>query len=850
MQDILFKNNNKNIVKKLSNRSYKKNKGRNNIAIIAIILTTMMFTTLFVITESQTKNVIEMYFYKSGYDSHISMKDNITDEIFEKISSHPDVAQAGRSIVLGLGENTELIGQQLEIRFADENFAKHSFALPTVGNMPKNIDEIALSDLTLDRLNIPHEIGQKISLKWRDDFFSNEVLEKEFILSGYWEGNSVGYAQMAWVNEEFVLNQINHIEKKEENQFRGMRNIDVNLYSDKDLENTMDKILSDLNLSELKYGVNLAYDEGIKIMSFQESIPLYLSMILVFIAGFLIIYNIFQISIISDIQFYGKLKTLGTTQRQIKKLIYKQGNKLSLIGIPIGLIIGYLFGMVLVPKVLGEYGSSVAFNPIIFIGSGLFAWITVFISCLKPAKLAGNVSPIEALKYSEGDSLSKSKSKNSKHGASPITMSLRDMGRNKKRTITMILSLTLALVVLSMLYAKNASFDVEVYLSDMVISDFIIMDATTEDYINKYNSKGNTISTELKDIVNNLEGLESKGELYSEEIILPIGENAINNMESFYNNNGRLESMKEDKYWTNAYKEALETKKSGSVIFGGDKLIIDELIKANNWVEGEFDAEKFETGNYLIAIGVSDDSGDHMPTYSVGQKIIIENKEYEIMGIIKQVIPIFSGADSSYFSLDFIMPSVEFKGIWPDNTIRKLFFNVDDEYINTTENILINYQKNIDNSMPYTSRQSKIDMIEGETRSKFIMGNALSLVLALVGILNFLNSMITSIISRKKEFAMMQSIGMTKNQLRRLLITEGLTYISITLILSYAISSFGIGVILRNTAIMSGGFTSYKFTLLPLIICTPILLLIAVIIPYIAFKNIESESVVERLATT
>lgn len=55
---------------------------------------------------------------------------------------------------------------------------------------------------------------------------------------------------------------------------------------------------------------------------------MYAGMFLVFVAGYLIIYNIFQISVSADIQFYGKLKTLGTTKKQIKKLIYGQANRL------------------------------------------------------------------------------------------------------------------------------------------------------------------------------------------------------------------------------------------------------------------------------------------------------------------------------------------------------------------------------------------------------------------------------------------------------------------------------------------------------------------------------------------
>ena len=109
--------------------------------------------------------------------------------------------------------------------------------------------------------------------------------------------------------------------------------------------------------------------------------------------GYLIIYNIFQISVIQDIQSYGQLKTLGTTRRQIKKIINKQAILLSAVGIPIGLIIGFLIGRALVPALMNgttytsEAGVVVTVNPLIFIGSAIFAFVTVYISVRKLPRL-------------------------------------------------------------------------------------------------------------------------------------------------------------------------------------------------------------------------------------------------------------------------------------------------------------------------------------------------------------------------------------------------------------------------------------------------------------------------------
>ena len=134
---------------------------------------------------------------------------------------------------------------------------------------------------------------------------------------------------------------------------------------------------------------------------------------------------------------------------------------------------------------------------------------------------------------------------------------------------------------------------------------------------------------------------------------------------------------------------------------------------------------------------------------------------------------------------------------------------------------------------------------ESETRSTAVMGNAVSVVIALVGVLNFINSMVTAIVSRKREFAVIQSVGMTKKQLNRMLVDEGLYYAVLTLLASYVLSAVGVGVVVR--AMVAGGFTTFRFTLLPLLICTPILLIFAVLIPYLCFRNLEKHSIVERL---
>lgn len=368
----------KSMIRILTNRSFKANKTRNLVAIFAIVLTTVMFTSLFVLSQSMVENLRNMNFQQAGYNSHLS-SGIMTDADVEKITTHEAVRDFGKSIVVGIAENKELTGRQVEIRYGDENYARSSFSYPTEGTMPVQENEIALDTITLDKMGLPYELGQEITLQWRKDLNGEEITTSTFTLSGYWDGNSAAMASMAWVSEAFVQSQcagIDQVEQLANGQVLGTVMLHIDLYSDSNLEDVAEQILADTGLSNVSLSPNAAYDSTMNQNINREVLPMAICMVLVFASGYLIIYNIFQISVASDIRFYGRLKTLGTTKRQLKKMIYGQANRLSLIGIPIGLVIGYLLGAVLVPVMItGTTGEAkTAVNPYIFIGSALFAY--------------------------------------------------------------------------------------------------------------------------------------------------------------------------------------------------------------------------------------------------------------------------------------------------------------------------------------------------------------------------------------------------------------------------------------------------------------------------------------------
>ena len=210
--------------------------------------------------------------------------------------------------------------------------------------------------------------------------------------------------------------------------------------------------------------------------------------------GYLIIYNIFQISVIQDIQSYGQLKTLGNHEAADQK-DYQQTGPASVCGRYPHWPDYRLFHWPRFSSGSDERHNLyfrrwrlwVTVNPLIFIGSAIFAFVTVSISVRKPAKIAGAISPIEAIRYTENDAgafqykEASGCKKNQPAAQKFIGWALANLGRNRKRTILVIVSMTLSLVLFNTVFTLSSGFDIDKYVEKFLNKDFIISSA---DYFN------------------------------------------------------------------------------------------------------------------------------------------------------------------------------------------------------------------------------------------------------------------------------------------------------------------------------------------------------------------------------
>lgn len=330
------------------------------------------------------------------------------------------------------------------------------------------------------------------------------------------------------------------------------------------------------------------------------------------ITGYLLIRNIFEISVVQEIKKYGLLRTIGTTEKQIKRIVYKQAFWLSIIAISIGLILGYIVGILMLPWILnfmkGEYHNlsvNLSFNPIIFVVAGIFSAITVWVSIKKPFKIAATISPIEATRYYEKDNYH-SANKNRLSFKNRITeMAWRNLRRNSKRTIFIVLSMILCIILLNSAIAIGNSVDVKKYVSSVTSFDFVVASPNTFSNVQGFRFKDDSVSNEIiSDIENNIPVLNGsriyKNTLDDVSVTYDYGSLVTEVLDEYTEDNHLIRSGMVDGR-TYPVKLGVDYRPLCN-IYGVEKSILPKL----NFIEGETDIQQLtsylESGNYVIEI--------------------------------------------------------------------------------------------------------------------------------------------------------------------------------------------------------------------------------------------------------
>lgn len=880
---------NKKCIRQLSMKSMKAAKTRNLIAILAIALTTVLFTSLFTVALSINHSFQQANFRQAGGWSHGTFK-YMTREQFNEIKTDPLIRQYGLRRFVGMPDGAPFLKSHVEVGYSDPNQAHWMYCDPVKGRLPaEGTNEAATDTRVLELLGVEPVLGREFTITF--DVDGTEVTEA-FILSGWWEYDEAIAANHVLIphsRAQAIYDQVGIGGGIGKDDMTGSWNMDVMLGSSLHIEQDLNKILTnhgyqtENHSGENNYiptGVNWGYS-GAQLADKMDpltAIAIAALLLIIIFTGYLIIYNVFQISVSNDIRFYGLLKTIGTTGRQLRHIIRRQTLLLSLIGIPIGLMIGYGVGVKLTPVILsrlnGVVQDAVSVSPLIFIGSALFALVTVLISCRRPGRMAAKVSPVEAVRYAEGAE-SKKTTRKAQSGSSLPKMAWANLGRSRGKTAITITSLSLAVLLLNMTFTFANGFDMDKYLAD-VVSDFIVSDAG-------YFQTGNLWSAERalpEETISMLEanpGLEGGGRVYGktspvEEFVTEKHYRAINGI---WNDKERLD------YDVDSAEKNEEGLLANPVqLYGMEDYALSKL----RVLEGDLSKIREPGGRYVAAVYNDDDYGnlisdshwaklgdtvtmryvteyeyydpetgeildlDHIPddqAYRYRAKTY-QDINYEVAALI--TVP--HSLSYRYYSTDeFVMNDRTF--IQDSGTNNVMYYACDgsDESTADMGAFLSDLTNERMPQLDYESKATYAAEFESFRNMFLLLGGVLSAIVGLVGMLNFLNAILTSILTRRRELAMLQSIGMTDKQLKAMLIWEGLFYAlgaaAISLLLSIAA-----GPLLSNVLSSIFWFFTYRFTVLPILLVAPIFTLLGIAVPLTVHNVVSKRSVVERLRET
>lgn len=871
----MLKVNNKKTIKNLAKNNFKSSKKRNIAAILAIILTTVLFTSLITIgTGAMDSLTLSMQMLKgSKADGDIR---NMSKEQFEKLSEDERLEIVGCRMPVGYLENT--ISHNVEVNYMDSVQQELTFTTPKEGKAPEKANEIATTKKALESLGVEPRIGEKVNIEFS---IRKENYKFEMVVSGILEGNS-SEISILLLSEKFVEENSNIFQYTYDNdkEIAGTYFADIVFENKSNMEDQLKDIVKDLGGNSEDFNAQNFLGNSINTMtnpktSLSTIIPVFIFAILFIFAGYLLIYNIFEISVLQEVQRYGLLKTIGMTQNQIKSLVRRQTLWLVIIGLPIGLLMGFFIGKAALPIVMkfmaAEYSNlilDIKLNPLIFIGASLFTVFTVYISTRKPIRIAARTSPLEALKYSEGTGINNNK----KHSRRITIFNLarENLKRNKRRSIFIIISITLCTIILNSVIIAAQSVDVEKYVSMQSAADFTVGSATSFNKMKGYTKNKDGLDENIVQILENKFNVVDGGRIYKNTLDdknitfdygLEVDKNDIieykKESESvrYISMNNRNINLGDDNYpICNVYGVNKNT---------FNRVRIFECAKG---IKEENIFEKLETGNFVVEAAINNIqdknkmSKDDFQT-KLGENIISrkdgkEKKEYEVIAHVYLSITEYEnnasvnsgmsrvGGDGAmlYFSND------AYKKIYDNPTIMTYTFDVEDNELETVDKGMEKIVGESGGKIGYSSTLKLKDSAEGMQSGILVVGVIIGSILAIAALINFTNLMITNILTRKREYAVMESVGMTRGQLVKLTIYEGLQYS-----LSAGFIGIGLSAVLGTTVLKNllGSsnfwFLTYRLTMIPAIVITIITIILSILIPIIILKVFNKETIVEKL---
>lgn len=836
----MLKVKNKEAVGEISRATYKANKKRNALTAFAIFLTAFLIAVILAIGISYWNTISERQIRMQGMDYDIELSEPRDDQV-EKIRSMENVKYAGVAVKCAMLERYQ--DKRLDktrLYWLDKTCWERQTvpALESyVGKYPKKESEIMLSRNALNAMGVRNpKLGMKLSVTYftleegSEESSDEELLEKDFILCGWYSDYSG--KQRGYVSKDFW--KTTGVKQTDFTQGALKITLENPLYSDKEIK----AILNEIHIGGKQY----IDGDSDTISNFCKVVAgLAIMLFMIFVSGYLFIYNTLYISVSKDIRYYGQLKTVGMTSVQLKKMVYRQAVWNAAVGIPVGLIAAFFIARIIIPQLLQiinpvfSDGDVVSAKAWVFLLAGCFAFFTNLISCKKPAKMAGDCSPVEALYYIAGAGKGKS---HKRECGGVYSMAIRNMFRDKKQAFIIFTSFLIAIsifIVVNVIIHEN---DARLILNETYSYDIQFKNETTLEDDRRQLLTENQISR-----IEGIKGVKSVRKVSSAEMIVPYQKSIFGN---YY------KDLYQSRYSPGNYEEdmALYQKEPENPYFTSRFISVDEkgFEILNQSLGNVLEKKDFEAGKTAVAVKfLSFMEGNYdMPGKTV-RFFLPDGKnpseEYSI-----QIAAVTDSLCNPAFFAGGVTPELIVSEKYAKKLMGELFtelINVEykDAFSKETEKKV----KAVFKEEELISHDSKLEyyseMKNSETKVK-VLGNSIGVIIAMLAVLNYLNMMAASVQNRSREFATLESIGMTTRQLKKMLWMEGTGYAAVSIVISLIVGLPISYIVFRAMNIYRISFT------VPWVsdfILFAVVLILCMIAPVCIYQRTQNGSVIERL---
>lgn len=854
-----MKNDNCSMVYKLADAYYRKNKSKNIILTSAIAMSIFLIYSVFAIISGKMDADYLLY-ARNGGEITSTYLENASKEQYESIKELDYIEELGIKKYVGYAKVNKMdegIVEYLD-KVGFEKLVKPAYG-EIHGKYPEEKNEIMLPIRWLKEYGIDNpQIGMNIDMQLRNKESGEEYENRGMILSGYYTdyvdpgiNAPIAYVSYKYMNEQkidiFPVDEIMLLQS--------------NLYDAFSIEEQLYKDIEMLDEQQQFIGQNTLVRQSMEDL-FGNYLVMGCCILIIMISAFLLIYNVVNISVRREIKQYGLLKTLGCSLKQLKTIVRIQTEKMLFKGVVIGGILGVGVVGILIRGTLerlffkgkGDADSiSIFYWGYLLLAIGIVSLTTFFATNLAVKKTV-RLSAVESMRYSEYSNHVFVKHIHSAKKTSILWMAWRNVKRIPTKFMISILSLSIGYIAALGTLVITVGTDTTNNIlknPDFKISSIIEMHMISEYIPKEFSDQTPVIPKSEVEAIKNIDGIEtvniSKGGF---AVIHPQEDKALSPKMKASAGESREEfatlQIVDQKYieelqqYVQKFKISADIemlKKGEGVILlhhhelspvleeEVDKVLGTNISFYNLDSYGKDDTEKIKLGEMKCA-GYIDTKNKHFPDLQMttnGTNIIyfiISQEGFEKLGMDEKNFVISLNVDT------LREPIIK-------QNVEKLVENVNKK--SQEWNQLLLYS----NSEHLASAQSYIKV------TNLVLGT-LGIVLLAIGIMNYWNTIVTGIQTRKHELVIMESIGMTGKQLRTLLIAEGIWHWGIVIVLVGTVG-YGILWLMGESIKKELAYFRFYFPWKLFIILAIVLLIVTIEIAELIYHQTKKGSIAERL---